>query len=181
MNLKEKLLKVQTEFKCQKTKYNSFGNFNYRSCEDILEKLKPLLEKNGLLLTISDDIFVVNENIYVKATATISDLEADETITATAFAREENERPKMAGGQLTGCASSYARKYALNGLILIDDTKDYDTDEFANLTQKNESKLYCECCGVEIKTEKAINYYNSHPNVAILCYSCSQKSKKEVV
>lgn len=142
MNIYEKLLKVQTELKCNKNQYNSFGKYKYRSCEDILEAVKPLLEKNKLTLTLTDTIVPASENrFYVKATAKLIDIENEEIsiIENTAFAREDAEKKGMDGSQITGTASSYARKYALNGLFLIDDTKDADTDEYHE--QNNQVKL----------------------------------------
>lgn len=123
--LKEKLLKVQSELKAPKGQYNSFGKYKYRSCEDILEAVKPLLAKHGLVLTISDDIVVVGNRYYIKATATITDGTSE--VSTTAFAREEETKKGMDGSQVTGASSSYARKYCLNGLLAIDDTKDSDT------------------------------------------------------
>ena len=142
MNIYEKLLKVQQELKAPKGQYNSFGKYKYRSCEDILEAVKPLLEKNKLTLTLTDTIVPASETrFYVKATAKLIDIESEEisTIENTAFAREEEEKKGMDGSQITGTASSYARKYASNGLFLIDDTKDADTDEYHE--QNNQVKL----------------------------------------
>lgn len=129
MGLTEKLLKIQTELKAPKNKTNTFGKYKYRSCEDILEAVKPLLKKYGCLLTISDSVEVMGDRYYLKATATITDIEDGQSISNTAFAREAPERKGQDDSQITGTASSYARKYALNGLLLIDDTKDADTDE----------------------------------------------------
>lgn len=120
----EKLAAVQAALKAPKSQRNNFGNYNYRSCEDILEAVKPLLVKQGLALTISDEITAVGERIYVKATATLFD--GKETMTVSAYAREEESKKGMDASQVTGAASSYARKYALNGLFCIDDTKDAD-------------------------------------------------------
>jgi len=140
MNIYEKLLKVQTELKAPKGQYNSFGKYKYRSCEDILEAVKPLLEKNKLTLTLTDTIIPASETrFYVKATAKVIDIESGEAVENTAFAREDAEKKGMDGSQITGTASSYARKYALNGLFLIDDTKDADTDEYHE--QNNQVKL----------------------------------------
>jgi hypothetical protein len=109
-----------------KGQYNSFGRYRYRSCEDILAAVKPLLQQNKCTLIISDDIMQVGERIYIKATATVTN-SAGEKESATAFAREEEQKKGMDASQVTGAASSYARKYALNGLFAIDDTKDADT------------------------------------------------------
>lgn len=117
-----KLSKIQKELKAPKNQYNSFGGYKYRSCEDILEAVKPLLD--GLVLTVSDDIIAVADRVYVKATATITD--GVDSISNYAFARESLTKKGMDDSQITGATSSYARKYALNGLLCIDDTKDAD-------------------------------------------------------
>ena len=117
------LSKIQQQLKAPKGQLNKFGNYRYRSCEDIIEAVKPLL--NGASLVISDEVVLIGDRYYIKATATLSD--GKETIQATAYARESEQRKGMDDGQLTGAASSYARKYALNGLFAIDDTKDADT------------------------------------------------------
>lgn len=137
--IKEKLVAIQQELKAPKGQYNNFGKYKYRSCEDILEAVKPLLAKNKVALTISDDIVAVGERIYVKAVATLSDIESECSIINTAWAREDDTKKGMDGSQITGTASSYARKYCLNGLFLIDDTKDADTDEFHKTTHKEEA------------------------------------------
>jgi hypothetical protein len=128
--IQEKLLKIQMELKAPKGQYNSFGKYKYRSCEDILEAVKPVLNKNGCTLHISDDVVNVGDKNYIKATATLIDIESGDTLTNTAFARESTEKKGMDDSQITGTASSYARKYCLNGLFLIDDTKDADTNEY---------------------------------------------------
>lgn len=132
----ERIIKIREELKCPKNQYNSFGKYSYRSCEDILEAVKPLLTKYELSLTISDDIVQVGERYYVKATCRIHDKEGKEIISNTAYAREEEEKKGQDGSQITGTSSSYARKYCLNGLFLIDDTKDADTDEYTKETNK---------------------------------------------
>lgn len=124
--LLNKLLAVQTELKAPKGQYNSFGKYSYRSCEDILEAVKPLLYANDLVLILRDSLEVVGEWHYVKATATIYDAETGVHLEAEAYAREEQTKKGMDGSQITGTASSYARKYALNAMFLIDDTKDAD-------------------------------------------------------
>lgn len=120
-----KLIKIQSELKAPKNQENKFGGFKYRSCEDILEALKPLLSKYELLLTLNDEIIMIGNRYYVQATAKVTD-SSGEYIQARAFARESEEKAKMDSSQVTGSASSYARKYALNGLFCIDDTKDQD-------------------------------------------------------
>ena len=134
----EKLIKIQSELKAPKSNYNGFGKFHYRSCEDILEAVKPLLAKEKCTLTLSDDIVAIADKVYVRATATISD--GKEQYITSAYARESENKKGMDESQMTGTASSYARKYALNGLFLIDDTKDTDTDEFKQKAEKKESK-----------------------------------------
>lgn len=119
------LNKIQKELKAPKGQTNSFGKYKYRSCEDILEAVKPLLE--GAVLTLNDDVWLVGTRYYIKATATIKDKE--ESVSVTAYAREAEVKKGMDESQITGAASSYARKYALNGLFLIDDTKDADTKD----------------------------------------------------
>lgn len=130
MNVKETLLAIQTELKAPKSQYNSFGKYNYRSCEDIVEAVKPLLSKHGASLMLSDAIVQVGDRVYVKASAIFSCKEDDVELISSAFAREPGEQKGQSESQVTGTASSYARKYALNGLFLIDDSKDADTDEY---------------------------------------------------
>lgn len=131
---KERVVNAQNELKAPKGQYNSFGRYKYRSAEDILEAVKPVNAKHGLTLTVSDNIEMVGERVYIKAIATLSDVHSDECLIVTAFAREQLSKKGMDESQITGSASSYARKYALNGLYLIDDTKDADTDEQRNQT-----------------------------------------------
>lgn len=127
MKLHEKLLAIQTKLKAPKGQYNSFGKYSYRSAEDILEAVKPLNAEQGVLLTITDEIKEVGGRIYVVATATVSD--GTDELKVSAFAREPENKKGMDESQITGATSSYARKYALNGLYAIDDNKDADTDE----------------------------------------------------
>ena len=152
--MSEKLTKalgeVQYNLKAPKGQVNSFGHYNYRSCEDILEAVKPLLHEAGLTLTLSDDVIAVGSRVYVKATATVSD--GSESISNTAFAREAESKKGMDDSQVTGTASSYARKYALNGLFCIDDTRDADTDEYQRRTRPKQSQsVTCELCHQPIK------------------------------
>lgn len=133
-----KLIKIQKELKAPKGQFNKFGNYKYRSCEDILEAVKPLCAEEGVQLTISDEIVMIGERYYVKATATVTD--GSESASVTAYAREEETKKGMDSSQITGATSSYARKYALNGLFCIDDTKDADTDEFTEKTRGSEKK-----------------------------------------
>lgn len=126
----KKLLNIQKDLKAPKSQYNAFGKYNYRNCEDILEAVKPLCARENVCLTLSDEIVQVGDRYYVRATASLYDCENGELINAVkAYAREEAEKKGMDGSQVTGAASSYARKYALNGLFDIDDTKDADSDE----------------------------------------------------
>ena len=129
-----KLIEIQHRLKAPKGQYNSFGKYKYRSCEDILEAVKPILNDVGCFLTLSDEIQLVGDRYYIKATARLQGPDTD--VTCTAYAREDLDKKGMDGSQITGTASSYARKYALNGLFCIDDTKDADTDEYANQNKK---------------------------------------------
>lgn len=127
------LRKIQQELKAPKGQFNKFGGYHYRSAEDILEAVKPLLAKAKAELILSDEIVEVGGRVYVKATALLSD--GAEQAKVTAYAREPEDKKGMDASQITGTASSYARKYALNGLFLIDDTKDADTDEYRQQQQ----------------------------------------------
>lgn len=127
MTTYQKLLSVQTKLKAPKSQYNSFGKYSYRNCEDILEAVKPICAEVKATVYLSDDIVMIGDRYYVKATATFVDVESGEGIVVNAFAREEETKKGMDGSQVTGASSSYARKYALNGLFDIDDTKDSDT------------------------------------------------------
>lgn len=129
-----KLQEIQHRLKAPKGQYNSFGKYKYRSCEDILEAVKPILNDVGCTLTLTDEIILVGDRYYVMATATLKGEDTNEVVTA--FARESETKSGMDASQITGTASSYARKYALNGLFCIDDTKDADTDEYAAQTSK---------------------------------------------
>lgn len=127
MNTFEKLLNIQNALKAPKSQYNAFGKYNYRNCEDILEAVKPLCKELNALVYLSDEIELIGDRYYVKATARFVDVETGEGLYAVAYAREEETKKGMDGSQVTGASSSYARKYALNGLFDIDDTKDSDT------------------------------------------------------
>lgn len=154
MKAYEILTKIQCELKAPKNQYNYFGKYHYRSCEDILEALKPLLNKHGASLFIQDDIVPVGDRYYIKATCTFC--VGDETISTSALAREEESKKGMDGSQITGTASSYARKYALNGLFLIDDTKDTDTDEYHKQTGENTNKQTSRPGAGSGKTDKLV-------------------------
>ena len=136
-NIYEKLMLIQNELKCPKDQFNSFGKYHYRSAESILEALKPLLVKHKATLIISDEIVLIGNRFYVKATARIFDSESGEYIETTAYAREAESKKGMDSAQVTGSTSSYARKYALNGLLAIDDNKDPD---HLNKGQENQTR-----------------------------------------
>ena len=126
MNVYEKLMTVQTKLRAPKGQYNSFGKYSYRSCEDILEALKPLLAEVGAIVNISDEVKLIGDRFYVEATAMFLDCETGDSVVARASAREDETKKGMDLAQVTGAVSSYARKYALNGLFAIDDNKDSD-------------------------------------------------------
>jgi len=157
----EKLLQIQSKLKVPKGQYNEFGKYKYRSCEDILEALKPLLAEVKAAVILNDEIVQVGERIYVKATASFIDIEDKQTITTTAYAREEETKKGMDGSQITGASSSYARKYALNGLFAIDDNKDSDaTNNQGDSTDKpnTSNKSNAELSEAQIKRLFAIAY-----------------------
>lgn len=155
-NLYSRLLAVQMELKAPKNQFNGFGKYSYRSCEDILEAVKPLCEKQGLVLMLSDSLEYISGRFYIKAMAILTDTETGKQTSASAFAREDETKKGMDGSQITGSASSYARKYALNGLFCIDDTKDADTRDnrsevqLASQKQKNELDVMCQRTGSEL-------------------------------
>ena len=143
MTVYKKLIKVQQELKAPKNQRNTFGNYNYRKAEDILEALKPILAKHEATVFISYKVVVTgNMWTYVEATATFVDIETGESTCTTGYAREAETKKGMDPSQITGSASSYAGKYALNGLFLIDDTKDADTDEYHRQTAGNNQKAF---------------------------------------
>lgn len=139
--LNQRVGDIQHKLKAPKGQYNSFGKYNYRSCEDILEGVKPLLKEHNLALLIDDEIVQIGERYYVKATAKITD--GRESVSATAYAREPDIKKGMDESQITGATSSYARKYALNALLCIDDTKDADTmDNSKKQAQQTQETVY---------------------------------------
>ena len=178
-----KLMMIQQELKAPKGQYNSFAKYNYRSCEDILEAVKPLCIKNNATLLLNDAVQEISGRFYVVATATLIDTENGDSVSANAYAREPQDKKGMDDSQITGMASSYARKYALNGLFCIDDTKDADTDEVKRQEQKPVKKgtVICEGCGIPIKSvtcqgvryspddiaDKSIDRYGKR-----LCWGC---------
>ena len=200
--INDKLLAIQAELKAPKNLYNKFGGYNYRNAEGILEAVKPLLKKYGATLIISDEIVEVGGRIYVKATAMLKDSEGKETdsllslggIYSTAYAREPESKKGMDESQITGSTSSYARKYALNGLFLLDDTKDADTDEYHEQTNKPAPKkkapepkvtatLICERCGVTIGTHGKASATQiaeaSRKQFGLqMCYECAHAEKE---
>lgn len=141
ITFQQKIVAIQSMLKAPKGQYNSFGKYNYRSCEDILEGVKPLLSEQKLILTIEDSIEMIGDRYYVKATATLSD--GTNSISTSAYAREPLEKKGADASQVTGATSSYARKYALNGLLAIDDTKDADTmDNSKKPVQQTQETVY---------------------------------------
>ena len=142
-NIYKKLMLVQSKLKAPKNQYNSFGKYSYRSCEDILEGLKPLLNEVEAIITLNDEVVNIGERFYIKAIATFIDIATGEKVEVSALAREDETKKGMDLAQVTGSVSSYARKYALNGLFAIDDTKDsdstnkHDKDNVTNLNSEN--------------------------------------------
>lgn len=203
-NIYEALSCVQTELKAPKNQKNTFGGYNYRSCEDILEAVKPLLKAHGLVLHLHDEPVVIGDWHYIKATAELFDF-TDQRISCSAFAREPEQKTKMDAAQVTGTSSSYARKYALNGLFCIDDTKDPDTDEYQKQTagrsgrptqrqnpppvqKQQEAPPLCACCGKPIQAVKTRSGQFTVQDVAaktsakygrVLCWECAKKQPKE--
>lgn len=185
-----KLMLIQQELKAPKGQYNSFAKYNYRSCEDILEAVKPLCIKNNATLLLNDAVQEVSGRFYVVATATLIDTESGDSVSANAYAREPQDKKGMDDSQITGMASSYARKYALNGLFCIDDTKDADTDEVKRQEQKPVKKgtVICESCGMPIKSvtcqgiryspddisDRALDRYGKR-----LCWGCMKAANAE--
>ena len=183
LNIYGKLAAIQRELKAPKGQYNSFAKYNYRSCEDILEAVKPLCIKNNATLILNDTVREISGRFYVVATATLADQESDGVVEADAYAREPQDKKGMDDSQITGMASSYARKYALNGLFCIDDTKDADTDEVKRQEQNpvKKGEVICESCGIPIKgvtcqgiryspddiADKSIDRYGKR-----LCWGC---------
>ena len=148
---------IQSKLNAPKDKYNSFGGYAYRSCEGILQALKPLLTAESCTLTLTDEITSVGERVYVKATATLINA-AGEYVQTVAFAREELTKKSMDAAQITGAASSYARKYALNGLFAIDDTKDPDTEEASGMAKREENGIL-KAKNYISQNQKAFEYY----------------------
>lgn len=185
MTIYEKLAKIQTGLKAPKNRTNSFGGYTYRNCEDILEAVKPFLDELNCVLLLSDAITEVGGRIYVEAQATLVDVDAaenHEAISVTAYAREEETKKGMDSSQITGASSSYARKYALNGLLCLDDNKDSDATNTgtkedkpvkAEAKQTPAASQVCSNCGIEI-TENVRKYSTDFYGVA-LCRDCQKK------
>lgn len=175
----EELIKIQSELKAPKNKYNSFGKYSYRSCEDILEAVKPLLKKYNCCMTITDDVFVAGDRFYIRATVTLVNKDG-KNIIGVGLAREDKSKAGMSESQITGTASSYARKYALNGLFLIDDTKDADTDEYkveSDAKAKKAAKpsggiaasaleIAIAECNAATSMEALMQVWNNHPDLS---------------
>lgn len=196
------LIKIQATLKAPKAHRNNFGGYNYRSCEDILEALKPLCATHNCFVNIFDEIVEVGGRIYVKATATIYNAEG-KSVSSVAYAREEESKKGMDSAQVTGSASSYARKYALNGLFAIDDTRDPDTYEGekkeaakkpeANPNPKPKPELSSSILDDRAKCDKVLEWlygqYESAPNkdsfkadvAAESFYSISERNRNRVI
>lgn len=170
-NLIKSLSAIQSELKAPKSQYNSFGKYKYRNCEDILEAVKPLLKREGMIMTISDQVIDIEGRFYVQAEVILYDKDG-ESLSVTAWAREEENKKGMDGSQVTGASSSYARKYALNGMFLIDDTKDADSTQGSEPEQSKPARggrtTSKSTSGTQAKEEnimdKAVQYVKSAPN-----------------
>lgn len=192
LTFRERIIALQNELKAPKSRYNSFGKYAYRSCEDIVEAVKPLCEKYGLLLNLSDRVELVGTRFYVRAEATLTDIDNNacdtQEVRSIGWAREDEVKKGMDGSQITGTASSYARKYALNGLLLIDDTKDADTDEYAKQTGGTEPKpidtylatisKFKNIADLEIWWNNNLEELKAHPRYREIFAYASQKGKE---
>ena len=176
----EELIKIQQELKAPKSQFNSFGKFNYRSLEDILEALKPLLKKHECYLVFNDQIVNVGVRYYVRAAVTIFNASGKE-VTVTAYAREPKERKGMDASQITGSTSSYARKYALNGLFAIDDTRDADGLDNTKVVSKPKKKTKSTVLSKDIEdkwaTEKQLKYIESLGGKVKIAMTMGEASK----
>ena len=193
MTIFEKLSAIQAELKVPKDQENKFGGYTYRSCEDILEKAKPICKKHKVVLVLSDELVNIGDRYYVKATATITNIDEElcDHITVWAFAREEETKKGMDGSQITGASSSYARKYALNGLFCIDDVKDSDftnqgdkpkaeppkrkqwPDSVVEGQPKPAVSNICIACGAEVPDK--VRDYSVKKWGKCYCYNCQKK------
>lgn len=187
----KKLLQIQSELKAPKGQYNDFGKFKFRSCEDILEAVKPILKAKNCLLYLIDSLEYIGNRFYIKAEAILIDLESNEKVTSSAYAREDEVKKGMDGSQITGASSSYARKYALNGLFLIDDTKDSDTNEAVNLADKEDQEevtkfiqtinkliLKCNELKIDLKESKTVDFIKKYTNGKVSIDSMNLKELK---
>lgn len=186
MNLYEGLGVIQEKLKAPKNQTNRFGGYKYRSCEDILEAVKPILKETGLVLTLTDRMVECGGRVYVEATAALYGNDDTSPIYVTAYAREEETKKGMDSSQVTGAASSYARKYALNGLFCIDDTKDSDATNTGDKptekkpftpTPDGDFQPVCADCGREIDArthDYSVKYYKRP-----LCHDCQKKNASE--
>ena len=158
MKASEKLTIIQSELNAPKGQFNNFGKYKYRSLEDIDGAVKPLLKAHNCTIYLSDEVQQIGDRYYVKATATFIDIESGEMISVSAYARESEIKKGMDSSQITGSASSYARKYAMNGLLLIDDTKDSDTEKPTTTTDKiSDKELHV--------LNKVVEAYSTHEEV----------------
>lgn len=175
----KKLIKVQATLNAPKSQFNSFGKYHYRNCEDIMGALKPLLAAEGLFQHVSDEIVMIGDRHYVRATVTVTDGEL--SVSNSALAREDRDKKGMDGAQVTGASSSYARKYALNGMWNIDDSKDADTNEFRDQQArqaKNEVKQQAKpsLSAIEGQTLTAVNQWaNEGMSAEHICEKLSSK------
>lgn len=180
MTIYEKLGAIQQALQAPKSQFNEFGKYKYRSCEDVLAAVKPLLSEYKCVLLLKDSVKTAEGRVYIKATATLVDIEAAEngSVETVAFAREEETKKGMDASQVTGAASSYARKYALNGLFCIDDNKDSDytnrgaQDAEKPVESKPVSGMYCSVCGKEI--DKRVFDYSTNKFGRALCRDCQK-------
>ena len=170
MSIYETLSHIQVELKAPKNLYNSFGRYKYRNAESILEAAKPLCAKYGCTLTVSDEVILIGSRYYIKATATVRDKDGN-AASATALAREDETKKGMDGAQITGTASSYSRKYALNGLFCIDDTKDPDSDEYHNQTTESQEATAAEPQPVTASPEVTTQVVNDMATTALKGYA----------
>lgn len=172
LQIYKKLSEIQTALKCPKSQYNSFGKYRYRSLEDILEAVKPTLEKTGTAVVLQDEIVEIGSRVYVKSTAKLIDVETAGEVCASAFAREQDDKKGMDAAQITGGSSSYARKYALNGLFAIDDTKDADYlqcgEDAVEKTPEKVTEGQIKLIKALVKDEKTVCDYYKISNIAEL-------------
>lgn len=196
MNIYPKLEAIQQKLKAPKDKYNGFGKYSYRSCEGILEAAKPVLAELHCTITLEDEMVQLGDRFYLKATAKLIDSETGESCETTAYAREPAAKKGVDDSQITGTASSYARKYALNGLLCIDDTKDADTDEYATSGARSalqqasaagipvQEEFRCRNCGAGIQGGKSNSGATYTPKQLYeklhgLCINCARNQKQK--